>query len=231
MITPRPAFRPVLSVTYGLARIACNPVVLFVALFLALLAISSPSAAQPRIVALGDSLTAGYGLAPDDGLVVQLQHWLDAHGAAPFEMVNMGVSGDTTEGGRARLEWALAEGAAAVIVELGANDMLRGTDPSTTRANLDAILARLAARDLPVLLIGMRSATNFGPDYKRAFDAIYPDLAEQYSTLLDPFIFEGMVDEPAFFQADGLHPNAAGYALIVERLGPLVLELIARAKK
>jgi acyl-CoA thioesterase-1 len=201
--------------------------VLFLALFVALMAISSPSATQPRIVALGDSLMAGYGLAPDDGLVPQLQRWLDAHGAARFEMVNMSVSGDTTEGGRARLEWALADGAAAVIVELGANDMLRGIDPSTTRANLDAILARLAARDLPVLLVGMRAAANFGPEYKRAFDAIYPELAERYGAILDPFILEGFVGEPAYFQDDGLHPNAAGIALIVERLGPLVLDLIA----
>lgn len=219
------------SVTYGLAHVACNPVVLFLALFLALMAFSSPGAARSRIVALGDSLTAGYGLASDDGLVPQLQRWLDAHGAAGCEVINMGVSGDTTEGGRARLEWALADGAAAVIVELGANDMLRGIDPSVTRANLDAILAGLSARDLPVLLVGMRSSENFGPEYKGAFDAIYTDLAEQYGTLLDPFYLEGLVDQPALFQEDGLHPNAAGTALIVDRLGPLVLQLIARVKK
>ena len=97
-----------------------------------------------------------------------------------------------------------------------------------TRANLDAMLARLAARDLPVLLVGMRSTANFGPDYQRAFDGIYPDLAEQYGTLFDPYFFDGVIGEPAFFQADGLHPNAAGIARIVERLGPLVLELTAR---
>lgn len=219
------------SVTYGLAHAACNPVVLFLALFLALLAFSSPGAAQLRIVALGDSLTAGYGLAPTDGLVPQLQRWLDAHGAAGCEVINMGVSGDTTEGGRARLEWALADGAAAVIVELGANDMLRGIDPSVTRANLDSILADLSARGLPVLLVGMRSSENFGPGYKDTFDAIYPDLAEQYGALLDPFFLEGLVDKPALFQEDGLHPNAAGVAMIVDRLGPLVLELIARVQK
>ena len=143
----------------------------------------------------------------------------------------MSVSGDTTEGGRSRLDWALAEGAAAVIVELGANDMLRGIDPSVTRDNLDAILAGLAARDLPVLLIGMRSAANFGPAYKAAFDVIYPDLAEQYGAILDPFFLEGLVNNPAMFQGDGLQPNAAGNAIIVERIGPLVLELIARVRK
>lgn len=180
---------------------------------------------------LGDSLTAGYGLAADDGFVPQLQRWLDAHGAASFEMISMSVSGDTSEGGRARLEWALAEGAVAVIVELGANDMLRGIDPAVTRTNLDAILAGLWERDLPVLLVGMRSSENFGPEYKHAFDTIYPDLAKQYETIFDPFFFEGIIDQPAFFQEDGLHPNAAGNAQIVERLGPLVLELIDRVKK
>jgi acyl-CoA thioesterase-1 len=223
--------RPASSVTYGFARAACNPVVLFLALCLPFLALSSPSDASSRIVTLGDSLTAGYGLAPADGFVAQLQRWLDAHGAPGCEVINMSVSGDTTEGGRARLDWALAEGAAAVIVELGANDMLRGIDPSVTRDNLDAILAGLAARDLPVLLVGMRSAANFGPEYKAAFDVIHPDLAEQYGAILDPFFLEGLVNNPAMFQGDGLHPNAAGNAIIVERIGPLVLELIARVRK
>ncbi len=214
--------------TYGLARTACNPVVLLLVLFFVLLAIPARIDAQARIVAFGDSLTSGYGLEQGDGLVPQLQRWLDAHGASGFKVVNRGVSGDTTAGGRARLEWVLADGAKAVVLELGANDMLRGIDPSETRTNLDAMLAGLAARDLPVLLVGMRSTENFGPDYKRAFDAIYPDLAEQYGTLFDPYFLEGLIGEPEFFQEDGLHPNAAGIARIVERLGPLVLELIAR---
>lgn len=227
MITTRPAF----PVTYGLLRAACNPAALFLGLFLAVLAISSPGAAQTRIVVLGDSLAAGYGLAPEDGLVPQIRRWLEARGADGFELANMSVSGDTSEGGRARLDWALADGASAVIVELGANDMLRGVDPSVTRANLDAILAALAARGLPVLLVGMRSAANFGPAYKLAFDAIYPDLAQEYETILDPFFFDGLVGEPGLFQDDGLHPNASGNALVARRLGPLVLELIARAEK
>ena len=193
-----------------------------------LLATPVRSDARLRIVAIGDSLTAGYGLEQGDGLVAQLQRWLDAHGAAGFEVVDMGVSGDTTAGGRARLEWALADGAGAVILELGANDMLRGIDPAVVRANLDAMLAGLAARDLPVLLVGMHSTANFGPGYKRAFDAIYPDLAEQYGAVFDPHIFDGVIGEAVNFQADGLHPSAAGIARIVERFGPLVLELIAR---
>jgi acyl-CoA thioesterase-1 len=194
-------------------------------------AFSSSVSASSRIVVLGDSLTAGYGVKPEDGFVPLLQRWLYAQGSSGYEVINMSVSGDTTEGGVARLEWALADGAAAVILELGANDMLRGVDPAVTRANLEAIVARLAARDIPVLLAGMRSAANFGPGYQAAFDAIYPDIAAKYETLLDPFFLEGLIGKPGYFQDDGLHPNAAGNALIVERIGPLVLELIARAKK
>ena len=197
-------------------------------LFAALLATPVRSDTPQRILAIGDSLTAGYGLEQRDGLVAQLQRWLDAHGAPGFEIVDMGVSGDTTAGGRARLEWALADGAGAVILELGANDMLRGIDPSETRANLEAMLAGLAARDLPVLLVGMHSTANFGPGYKRAFDAIYPELAEQYGTVFDPYFFDGVPWKPEYIQEDGMHPSAAGIARIVDRLGPLVLELIAR---
>jgi len=223
--------RLAISVTFGLARAVSNPVVLLLVLFLVLLALPARIDARPRIVALGDSLTAGYGLEPREGLVPQLQRWLDAHGADRFEVVNRGFSGNTTAGGRARLEWALAGGAKAVVLELGANDMLLGIDPSETRSNLDALLAGLAARELPVLLIGVRSAATFGPGYQRAFDAIYPDLAEQYGTVFDPHFFDGVIGEPAFFQADGLHLNAAGIARVVDRLGPLVLELIARVER
>ena len=214
--------------TYDLLRRACNPVVLFLVVFCVLLAIPAQIDAKPRIVAFGDSLTAGFGLEPGDGLVPQLQRWLDAHGATGFEIANLGVSGDTTAGGVERLDWALAGGAKAVVLELGANDMLRGIDPSETRKNLDALLAEFTARELPVLLLGMRATNNFGPDYKRDFDAIFPDLAEQYGTLFDPYFFEGLIGNQAYFQADGLHLTAAGVAVIVERLGPLVLELIAR---
>ena len=207
---------------------ACKLVVLCLALFAALLASPVHGDARLRIVAIGDSLMAGYGLARGDGLVPQLQRWLDAHGATGVQIVDMGVSGDTTAGGRARLDWALADGARAVILELGANDMLRGIDPAEVRANLDAMLAGLAARGLPVLLVGMHSTANFGPGYKRAFDAVYPDLAEQYGAVYDPHMFDGMSGGAADFQDDGLHPSAAGIARIVERFGPLVLELIAR---
>lgn len=184
-----------------------------------------------RIIAIGDSLTAGHGLKARDGLVPQLQRWLEAQGAAGIAVINMGVSGDTTAGGRARIDWALAGGADAVILELGSNDMLRGIDPAESRANLEAILNKLAARNLPVLLSGMRAAANFGPEYKTAFDAIYPDLATEYETLFDPFFFEGLIGQQALFQDDGLHPSTAGVARVVERMGPLVLELAARVER
>jgi acyl-CoA thioesterase-1 len=206
--------------------------VVLVALLCGLLVAAAAAADTPvRIVAIGDSLTAGYGLRQGDGLVPQLQRWLEQSGAPPVEIVDMGVSGDTTAGGRARLGWALADGADAVILELGANDMLRGVDPARSRANLDAMLAELTERDLPVLLIGMRSTENFGPDYKTAFDAIYPELAARYGALLYPFFFEGLVGKKDMFQQDGLHPTAAGVALVVDRLGPATLELIGRAKR
>jgi len=222
-----------ISASYGPARAGCNPallVLLAVALACALLtAAPAPAEARLRILAIGDSLTAGYGLPQGEGLVPQLQRWLEGNGAPPVEVVDMGVSGDTTSGGRARLDWVLAEGADAVILELGANDMLRGVDPAVSRTNLAAMLAALDERGLPVLLIGMRAAENFGADYKAAFDAIYPELAARYGALLDPYYFEGL--EPGMFLQDGLHPNPAGIARVVERVGPLALELIERVKR
>jgi acyl-CoA thioesterase-1 len=216
--------------SYGLRRAGRNLAMLL--MLAVLLPAGEAWADSPvRIVAIGDSLTAGHGLKAHDGLVPQLQRWLEVQGAAGIDVINMGVSGDTTAGGRARIGWALAEGADAVILELGANDMLRGIDPAESRANLEAILADLAARDLPVLLSGMRSAENFGPEYKAAFDAIYPDLAAEFDALFDPFFFEGLTGQPALFQDDGLHPNTAGVARVVERLGPLVLELAARVER
>jgi acyl-CoA thioesterase-1 len=223
------------SMSYGLRRAARNLAMLLMLVALlpagALLAGLGRADTPVRIVAIGDSLTAGHGLKARDGLVPQLQRWLEARGAADIAVINMGVSGDTTAGGRARIGWALAEGADAVILELGANDMLRGIDPAESRANLEAILADLAARGLPVLLSGMRSAENFGPEYKTAFDAIYPDLAAEFDALFDPFFLEGLTGQPALFQDDGLHPNSAGIARVVERLGPLVLELAARVER
>lgn len=189
------------------------------------------AAAPRRLVAIGDSLTAGYGLAPGEGFVPQLQAWLIAQGVAGWEVVDMGVSGDTTSGGRARLDWALGGGADAVLLELGANDMLRGIDPAIARDNLDAMLGTLAARGIPTLLAGMLAPLNYGPDYKAAFDGMYPELAAKHGALLYPFFLEGLLggDRAALFQSDGLHPNATGVARIVAGIGPQVRALIARA--
>ena len=184
------------------------------------------------MAALGDSLTAGHGLAPEQGLVPQLQAWLAAHDTEA-KLINAGVSGDTTAGGLARLDWTLTPEVQALIVTLGGNDMLRGIDPAEARRNLDAILATAKERNLPVLLIGLKTLGNFGPDYKAQFDAIYPDLAAQYKTLLVPDFFAALADDDpqtvgSDMQADGIHPNAAGVIKIVETLGPQVQALIAQ---
>lgn len=193
--------------------------------------------AEPiTIVALGDSLTAGYGLAEAQGLVPQLQAWLTARGN-DVVMVNAGVSGDTSAGGLSRLGWSLTPDADALIVALGANDMLRGIDPAVTRANLDAILVEADAAGLPVLLVGVRSLGNYGADFRAAFDSMYPDLAAKHQTLLFPDFFAPLRSENAtanlssYIQLDGLHPNAKGVALVVEALGPQVAALAGRVGK
>jgi acyl-CoA thioesterase-1 len=196
------------------------------------LALSAAAAAAEgvKIVALGDSLTHGYGLAPAEGFVPQLEAWLRENGAPDVTVVNAGVSGDTTAGGLARFEWSLADGGDALIVALGGNDLLRGVDPAASRANLDAILSKAGERGLPVLLSGMSAPLNYGPDYKAAFDAMYPELAARHDALLDPFFLEGVTEDRNLWQSDGIHPNAAGVAVIVARIGPLALELVERAR-
>ena len=186
-------------------------------------------AGSQRLLAIGDSLTHGFGLAQGDGFVPQLQAWLTDHGE-DVVVVNMGVSGDTTQGGRARLGWALAEGADAVLIELGGNDLLRGIDPSRSRANLDAMLSELGALGIPVLLAGMQAPLNYGEDYKAAFDGMYPELAETHGALLYPSFLEGLVGS-SMMQPDGIHPNAEGVAKIVEGIGPKVRELLLRARQ
>jgi len=186
-------------------------------------------AAPIKIVALGDSLTAGFGLAREDGFTIRLQAALVAKGH-DVEIVNAGVSGDTTSGGRARLEWSLGADTQAVILELGANDMLRGIKPDLIRANLDAISSSLKARNIPVLIAGMRAAPNLGAEYGAAFNAIYPDLAGKYEMLLYPFFLDGVAGNPALNQPDGIHPSAEGVEVIVERILPSVEELINQVK-
>jgi acyl-CoA thioesterase I len=194
---------------------------------------SMANAETVKIVALGDSLTAGLGLPQDQGLVPQLQAWLVAHGQDVI-LENAGVSGDTTAGGLARLDWALGSNPDAMIVTLGGNDMLRGIDPAEARANLEGILQVAAARNLPVLLIGMKAPGNYGPDYKTAFDAIYPALAAQYGTgLVDSFFAPIFTDASQnlntdLMQPDGIHPNVKGVALVVDMIGPKVKELVAK---
>ena len=190
---------------------------------------ASPRAAERpvNIVALGDSLTAGYGLAANEAFPAQLERALKAKGVA-VKIVNAGVSGDTATGGLARFEWSVPDGTDAVILELGANDALRGFDPAITRKALDTMLHRLQERKIPVLLCGMMAPPNLGAEYGRAFNAIYPDLSAQTGAILYPFFLAGVAADPKLNQSDGLHPTAAGVTVIVARMLPEVEELIAR---
>jgi acyl-CoA thioesterase-1 len=185
--------------------------------------------APVKIVALGDSLTAGFGLGLEAAFPTRLEAALKAKGYA-VEIANAGVSGDTTSGGLARLDWSVPEGTDAVILELGANDALRGVDPGITRATLDAILRRLGERRVPVLLAGMRAPPNMGADYTRAFDAIFPDLAAAYGVVFYPFFLDGVAAQRRLNLADGLHPTAAGIDIIVARILPKAEELITRIR-
>ncbi len=182
-----------------------------------------------KIVAFGDSLTAGLGLPAQDAFPAKLQAALKAKGYE-VTVVNAGVSGDTAAGGRDRLDWSVPQDADAVIVELGANDALRGLDPALTEKALTAILDRLAARRIPVLLAGMLAPRNLGSDYTAKFDALYPKLAANHPVVFYPFFLEGVAADPHLNQGDGLHPTAAGVEVIVQRITPKVEELIARAR-
>ena len=190
---------------------------------------AEPAKSTVTLVAFGDSLTAGYMLKPNESFAAQLQMALEAKGHKVF-VTNAGVSGDTTAGGLDRLAWTLQPGADAVILELGANDALRGLDPKVPRGNLDKILSKLAASNIPVLLAGMKAPGNWGADYVKNFDAIYPDLAAKYKVPLYPFFLDGVALNPALVLADGLHPTAAGVAEIVKRIMPQAEALLARAE-
>ena len=205
---------------------------------LALIFCTSAVAAEPvEVVALGDSLTAGYGLPQGQGLVPKLQAWLDEQGV-DAKVVNAGVSGDTTRGGLSRVEWSLSDQSDAMIVALGGNDLLRGIDPTSSRENLAAILDIAAARELPVLLVGLEAPSNYGAGFKEAFDSMYAELSQEYDTLFMPDFFEGLrvnggtnlQDVREFMQADGIHPNAEGVERIVSVLGPRVEELVERTQ-
>jgi acyl-CoA thioesterase I len=193
-------------------------------------AAGAATAGTPRLVVLGDSLTAGLGLPAGEAFPAQLQRALAAKGIA-VDVVNAGVSGDTASGGLARLDWSVAEGTGAVIVELGANDALRGVAPSVTGNAIDAILTRLGERHIPVLLCGMLAPPNLGPDYARAFNAVFPALAERHKVDIYPFFLDGVAAERSLNQADGMHPTAAGVAVIVARILPRVEDLLRKAQK
>jgi len=198
---------------------------------LAMVGIGGAAKADPpiRIVALGDSLTAGLGLPAQDAFPAKLERALNAKGIAAT-VENAGVSGDTASGGLARLDWSVPAGTDAVILELGANDALRGLDPAVTRRALDAILAALARRNIPVLLCGMLAPRNLGAEYARAFDPMFPELAKTYGAVFYPFFLNGVAGDAKLNQGDGLHPTAAGVDVIVMTILPKVEELIARVR-
>lgn len=182
-----------------------------------------------KLVALGDSLTAGYLLPERDAFPVVLEAALKARGHA-VEIANAGVSGDTANGGLDRLDWSVPDGTDGVILELGANDMLRGTDPDLTRRALDTIVSRLKARGIPVMLAGMYAGRNMGPDYVARFDAIYPELAARHGLVLYPFFLDGVAGVAGMGLPDGLHPAAAGVRVMVERILPSVETFLARLR-
>lgn len=188
---------------------------------------NAAQANEQVILALGDSLTAGYGLAEQESFPVQLQKALSGNGHA-VRVINAGVSGDTSAGGLARLDWLLSEQPDIMILELGANDGLRALEPDQTRANLSKIIEKAKAADIPILLTGMLAPPNMGRDYGDAFNAIYPDLAEEYDVVFYPFFLDGVAGEPDLNQGDGMHPTAEGISIIVDRLLPYVEQTLEK---
>ena len=176
-----------------------------------------------HILAFGDSLTAGYGLPADKSFAAQLERRLLEQGRA-VRVTNAGVSGDTTSGGLARLSWSLQDNPDLVILELGANDGLRGLDPARMRANLEAIIEEIGKTGARIILAGMRAPVNWGLEYRKQFDDVFPELADEHDLALYPFFLEGVVQDPSLVLDDGLHPNAAGVSRIVDGILPLVLE-------
>ncbi|MFK8252843.1 arylesterase [Ancylobacter terrae] len=228
----RSLYRTLRSAPYGaVLRLRKGALAVLIATIpLAALAIAEPARAEPlRLVALGDSLTAGYGLPADAAFPVKLQQALKARGHDVL-IENAGVSGDTASAGLARIDWSVPDGTQGVILELGANDALRGIDPAITKQALADALARLKARGIPVLLAGMRAPPNLGAAYAGRFDAIYPDLAAAAGVALYPFFLDGVAGQAKLNQPDGIHPTAAGVDVIVARMLPAVEVWLAGLK-
>ena len=227
---------------YGFALAMSKALASFALIFVLVFAQTSSARAEPvSIVAFGDSLTQGFGLHAENGFVPQLADWLKVNSteAGAVRLINAGVSGDTTAGGAARVDWTLTDDVDGMIVALGGNDLLRGIDPAVSRANLEKILQAAAERDVPVLLVGLVATANMGPSFKQAFDQMYPDLSAQYDTLYARDFFIGLLEPDgtvdrdkvrARMQLDGIHPNKDGVRDIVQGLGPAVIELIAQAR-
>jgi acyl-CoA thioesterase-1 len=195
-----------------------------------MLAATAEAGEHPVVLALGDSLTAGYGLPPGKAFPEQLQAALGDHGI-DARVINGGVSGDTSAGGLARLDWLLGDKPDLVIVELGANDGMRGLDPANTRDNLDRIVARIRETGAQVLLAGMVAPPNLGADYGERFNSLYPALAQKHGTAFYPFFLDGVAMDTALNQEDGIHPTAEGVAVIVEKMLPVVIGGLAEATK
>jgi acyl-CoA thioesterase-1 len=209
-----------LAIAYGRFAAAVN------SLLLVLLLVLSPAHAQNgpvKIAVLGDSLAAGYGIKPEQAFPIRLQDGLKAEGRA-VTVLNQGVSGDTSAGGLERLDWMLADKPDIVLVELGGNDALRGIDPRTTEKNLSAIVEKLKAANVTVWLAGMMAPRNLGSDYVREFDGLYKRIADKYEVPLYPFILDGVAQDPALNQGDGIHPNPKGAQIVADRLLPFVIK-------
>jgi len=213
---------------YVLTRRRINRLAFTMALLCGLVGATSVEAAARKLLVLGDSLGAGFGLPTEQGFIAQLERALRKRGH-DIKVMNGSISGDTTAGGRARLGWALSSKPDFVIVELGGNDGLRGLDPGQTRANLDAILKRLKEKKIPTLLAGMMAPRNLGPVYEKAFNSAYGDLAKKHGAILYPFFLDGVALDPKLNQPDLIHPNAKGVAVIVKRILPYVERLVTKA--
>lgn len=216
------------SLRYGPRRFGINAVRLIAALLVLVAAPQLGVADSPRLAVIGDSLTAGYGLAPHEAFPAQLERRLRDLGVE-MTVLNAGVSGDTSAGGRARVDWVLGDRPHFAIIELGANDGLRGIEPADMEANLAVIIERLQARGIAVMLAGMYAPPNLGRDYANAFNAVYPRLAERYGVPLYPFFLDGVAAEPSLNLDDGIHPTAEGVSVIVERILPHVIDWIAES--